>query len=133
MKFNADYVSETTKQLLNFSDNKENYSDFSIDLPDGFTEPPVLEITKCMYDEGSLEMKDNIARHCLIGKKVIVLCDNKPVGSFIMNNMTDKWDAFEVLKKYPLVLNLIFEVCQSYILKKSTPPLRDMKKQEPEA
>ena len=86
--------------------------------------PPVIEIVRAMSsDEGfSTDTTEKLARYCMMGKVVRLKYNNEPIGDIVVNDLATPWDSYEVLKKYPLALMFIINVCTATVIKKSIPP-----------
>lgn len=122
--YDEKYVNEANKEILEMASNYDNYSKFSFDIVGDFNKIPVRELCKNLSRD-DFESREYLTRLCIIEKVVKISLDNKEVGSFKMNNLTDIWDAFEVFEKYPTSLNALMDVCISYLSKKSLLPLKE--------
>lgn len=86
--------------------------------------PPVLEIVRAMSSDDNFNVTttEKLARYCLMNKVIRLKYNNEPVGDFVINDMDTPWDAYDPLKKYPLALMFIINVCTAFVIKKSIPP-----------
>lgn len=86
--------------------------------------PPVIEIVRAMSSDNGLDTDsmDKLARYCLMNRIIRVEYDNSPIGDIVINGLSTPWDSYEVLKKYPLALMFIINVCAAHVIKKSIPP-----------
>ena len=88
--------------------------------------PPVLDIIRFIENPGDLKMRETITRRCILGKRVQIFLNGKPVDNgFISNNMNDPFDTFESLRKNPLALMMLMELAGVFVLKKSNPLLTE--------
>jgi len=104
-------------------------------------EPPVKIQIDYAVDFTNEDRKEEITRYSLQNRVVKIFCgtqqkivtkfnkeekeeevisykENEPVeiGSFVVNSLNINWDIFEVLKKNPLALKGIIDVCTAYHL-----------------
>jgi hypothetical protein len=123
--YNSKYVVETTKEFTKYIKEKDSFSQFEFEIPNGFALVPVMEICRSISEYDNLKYQEDITRYCIIGKQIKVKLDGKEVGNFIMNRLDDKWESYEVFMKYPLALFNLKEICMAYITKKLLPPQRN--------
>jgi len=104
-------------------------------------EPPVKIQIDYAVDFTNEDRKEEITKYSLQNRVVKIFCgtqqkivtkvkkeekeeevisykENEPVeiGSFVVNSLNINWDIFEVLKKNPLALKGIIDVCTAYHL-----------------
>jgi hypothetical protein len=101
---------------------------YSIDVAGGLGEVPPLEVVRAIRNgtDFDVDTLDRIARYMLMNKVTTVKSGNKTLGKpFVVNSLTAPWESYDVFKEYPSSLEFIFNVCQSALIKKSMPPLKD--------
>jgi hypothetical protein len=125
----ADEVSALARDFL-LDVKKNKYKQISFEIDGGFASPPVLEICRCMDAQLPFEAQELLTRYCVMGKAVTVLLDDEPIETFIMNDLTTKWDVFSVFEKYPMALQILIEVCVAHVSKKYMLPSRDTQTKE---
>ena len=112
-------------------------SDPGLDL----AEPPVKVLIDFATDFISDDKKEEVTRYSLQNRVVKIFCatpkkitskikkddkeedvisyeENDPVeiGSFVVNSLSVNWDIYDVLKKHPLSLKGLIDICMSYHL-----------------
>ena len=126
-----EYTTEAIKNLSDDLDTANTHSgkfSFSIlnadQTPGEIGMPPVLEILRAMDNDNpySLDSSERIAKYCLMGKITILKYDDKEIGRFVINDMDNSWDSFDVFRAYPLALQFILNTCAGIVIKKSIPP-----------
>lgn len=105
-----------------------------IDLAD----PPVIILIDFAIDFTNENKKEEITRYSLQNRVVKIFCstqrkiikkdkeekevisyeENEPseIGSFVVNSLSVNWDIYDVLKKHPLSLKGIIDICTAYHL-----------------
>ena len=127
-RYDSKYVTKLQEDLADYSENKQKYTEFIFDIPEGFANIPVIEICRLMDNLDDIYFRDKITKQALLNRKVIVRLDEKEIDNFQVNNITDRWDVFPVFEKYPLALKTLMEITVSYLTKKLLPPLKDIPK-----
>ena len=101
---------------------------YSIDVKDGLGEVPPLEVVRAIRNgtDFDVDTLDRITRYMLMNKVVSVKSGDRVLGKpFVVNSLTAPWESYDVFKEFPSALEFIFNVCQSALIKKSMPPLKD--------
>lgn len=101
---------------------------FTLDIEGGFAPIPVIEIVRAIKKGLLVETDDldRLTRFALMGKVCTVKVGGKAVSTpFVVNDLTAPWDVYDVFKQYPAALAFIFNLCQSEVIRKSMPPLKD--------
>jgi hypothetical protein len=104
-----------------------NAKTLSLDIQGGFSEIPPLEIVRALRAGLFVDVDtlDRLTRYALMNKVCVVKADGVQLSEgFIVNALDTPWDTYPIFREYPVVLEFIFNLCQSYIVKKSTPPLK---------
>ena len=114
VKIQIDYVVDFTNE-----DRKEEITRYSLQnrVVKIFCATQQKIVTKVTKKENEIDVPD-IDEITGKQKKVISYKENEPVeiGSFVVNSLNINWDIFEVLKKNPLALKGIIDVCTAYHL-----------------
>lgn len=126
-----EYTSEAVKGLgKTIQEGAQGAGKFSIEIlngdgsPSEMASPPVLDIVRAMSeaDTMSVSVTEKLAKYCLMLKVTVVKYDGKEVGRFVINDIDDSWDNFDVIRQYPLALLFIINACAGEVIKKSIPP-----------
>lgn len=105
----------------------ERAKKFSLEVSPGFAEIPPIEIVRGLREGLSLSVDtlDRLTHFAILKKTITIKADGEVIGSpFSTSGIDDPWETFEVFKQCPVALQFLFSVCESYILKKSLPPLK---------
>jgi hypothetical protein len=126
MVYSDTYIKAVNKKVKAAENDFTRNFEFTVD--GGFNQPPMLEIVRAMdvatLMKGNMdvESKDRLLRYSIVGKKVDVAYKGKPLGSFVMNNLTDAWEVFPVLQQNPVALRKLMEMAVEWMMEKSLPP-----------
>jgi len=123
MRYTMDFLISIRKRLNNL--NKDFLQDYAVEM-ESFNDVPLLEQMRYIAEMGngadSVEMKEKVAKLSLVGKPVTVLYKGQKIGNFQLNDMTNRFDDQEVLRKHPAAYSLLLEVCSRKIVEKYLPP-----------
>lgn len=74
-------------------------------------------VTKVVKKDGEKEVPD-IDEDTGKQKEIISYEENEPseIGSFVVNSLNVNWDIYDVLKKHPLALKGLIDICMSHHL-----------------
>lgn len=123
--YDRGFVEEVQEQVTQYAGESDKFMEYSIDFPEGLNDPPLREIAKLFEDGGSFEVREKIAKYCILKKPVVVRLDATPVDpGFVMNVMTDDWDAFPTMRNHALAFTLLLDICSGHVLKKFMPSMR---------
>jgi hypothetical protein len=101
--------------------------DYTVEVDPDFTLPPLMDIVRYLSEWGnnggqfSAEAKEKILRIGIMGKPVTVFYKGEKLETFTINNPTDLFDNFEVLKKNPPALMVLQQTACARMLEKSLP------------
>lgn len=91
---------------------------FKINFPDGLNTANSLEICRAIQDP-SLESKVRIAKICIAGKTVEIVCPNGEKQKFCIKSPTDNLEAFPIFQEEPLATMALADIIYGHLLKKS--------------
>lgn len=125
-RYGLEYVKKVGEEASALADLKAQRPLYEINVPDGFAEVPVQEMCRMLDASGenglSFDDKLLLARYMTLGRRVEVFLDGKLIGAAQMSGMRDMLDAFPVWKEHHPAFNVLMNVCEAYLLKKSLPP-----------
>jgi hypothetical protein len=120
----------TVDDVVNMDDTIKDLAKakpLTLTVDGGFAEVPVIEVVRAiragLYVD--VELLDKLTKYALMGKVCTIKADGVTVGEpFVVNSLDIPWDRYPVFKLYPAALEFVFNLCQSYIVKKSMLPLK---------
>lgn len=131
-KFNGDFGDSVQKEFLDRISNTESVARYTIEVDgDLLAGVPIIFMNRFMNKMTSgviddYELEDLIMHYAVKGKVVKVLLDGTQVGAMVMNGLQDDWDSQPVFKEHPLAFNVMKEAITWSIVKKLTPPLKNV-------
>jgi hypothetical protein len=122
-KYTMDFLISIRKRLNNL--NKDFLQDYAVEV-DAFNDVPLLEQMRYIAEMGngaeSLELKEKVAKISVVGHAVTVSYKGQKIGSFTVNDLSNRFDDHEILRKHPAAYSLLLEVCSRKIVEKYLPP-----------
>ncbi len=125
IKYTADFLAATRARLNKIPRDFQKEFAFEVDGDMGM--PPLLDVVRYLTEMGerdglSVESKEKILRHAILGRKVTIAYRGKDLGSFTMNSMSDPLEAFDPLRNNPSAVLLLMEITSNRMVEKSLPP-----------
>ena len=114
----TDYLEGLERVNEAASDGNTYLDKFKIKFPEGLNTATSLEICRLMTDP-TMETKIRIAKICMAGRNVEVVCPNGETEKFHLNSPDDSLEGFPLFAKEPLALLAIADSIYGHILKKS--------------
>lgn len=130
MKYTSEYITQTDKEIIQYSMEGEKYQEYEFDVPDGFGNVPLDVFFRAISKADNPDTRIEIMRYCVYQKRINVFLDGKKIFDFQINNLMDSFEAIKGLQDHPLAFKLLVDVCNNHVAKKSLPPLKDMPKAE---
>ena len=121
MEYDSEAISSLSDDLdiANTHSGKFSFIVLNADQSQGeISMPPILEILRAMDDPYGLETSERITKYCLMNKIVVMKYDGTEIGKFVINDIDNSWDSFDVFKAYPLALQFIMNTCAGLVVKK---------------
>jgi hypothetical protein len=118
-EYNADYARDAFEELATAPDAEKD--SYSVSVDDGFKLPPLMIAFRYVNNPSNSRLQEEVAKACIVGKKVTILKNGAEVGSFILNGQSDTFDAFPVLIENPIGFSRLMNSAQAFVLKKFTP------------
>ena len=125
IKYTADFLA-ATRGRLNKSP-RDFQKDYTFEIDGDMGMPPLLDVVRYLTEMAekdglSVESKERILRHAILGKRVTLTYRGKELGAFTMNAMNDPLEAFDPLRNNPAAVMLLMEITSNRMVEKSLPP-----------
>ncbi len=118
-EYNADYARNMFEEIATAPDTEKD--SYSVSVDEGFKLPPLMLAFRYVSNPSNPRLQEEVTKACIMGKEVSILKNESKIGTFILNDMSNTFDAFPVLIENPIGFSRLMNSAQAFVLKKFTP------------
>jgi hypothetical protein len=129
------FADESAKEFYQWMTKPSDFKNASLKIEGDFNNPPLRESFQLVsrfrtpgeaLTEETFELRDRLARACILKKNVSFWLDDVQVGAIaVLTDMNQTLEADAFLSQNPVFYQLLLEDTTAFVLKKYTSPRKD--------
>jgi hypothetical protein len=125
MEYNENYSGDLFSETTTEEFQKAEKDKYTLEMDDGFRMPPLMLAFRFVGHPTNPRLQEEVAKACIIGKKVVVKKNGEAIGSVVINSTSDSFDAFPVLQEHPKAFSHLMNSAHAFVLKKFSPSIKN--------
>jgi hypothetical protein len=121
-EYNASYAMDLLEDMA--TDPNVEKDSYAVKVDDGFRMPPLMLAFRFCSKPENPRLQEAVAKACILKRQVKLFKNGVEVGTFVLNNAEDSFDAVPALIEHPLAFSRLINSAQAFVLKKFMPSPR---------
>jgi hypothetical protein len=121
-EYNASYAKDMLEDIATTPNSEKDT--YTVKVDDGFKLPPLMLAFRFCSNPENPRLQEAVAKACIIKRQVKLFKNDVEIGTFVLNNAEDSFDAVPALTENPLAFSRLINSAQAFVLKKFTPSPR---------